>query len=249
MGRPIESLHGMNVKYSKRRRSFHLAIAFLVGITLAWIWLFVSNARVFRSESAAPIVIVDRNKGFDPSVADPDYDPEAVVKLQLSSLKATAKDPSQLVICFSLASPSNRLVTGPIEHFLEIISSNSYRPLIGHKIAMVGRADIQGPHASVMATVISQSGQTHAFQFRLSRITKSGELAADLENATGNPADEATDNPAGSLSKKAGLYWMTTGVSPLSLVPPQEKDASKQSDDNNVDEASVLAPANVLVLM
>lgn len=153
-----------------------ILVGCVVGATLAIIWF------VFFTQSAA--TNPSRSSGFlkdriNDSIAQPTLKPEDVVQLQLSSLQKSKTDPDAIVDCYSLATPSNRELTGPLSRFNGLVRSDAYRALIGHRKAIVGRPipiETLEPEArdasTLLVTVIDDSGVAQSFQFVLERQTE-----------------------------------------------------------------------------
>ncbi|MDA8745923.1 hypothetical protein N9N28_14940 [Rubripirellula amarantea] len=202
--------------------------AFFSGIVVGLAWFLWSSGfgqpllGTSSANSRVPIAAgVDLDEGFDPSIADPTLTPGEVVSKQLRSLKDAETNPKSLKVCYSLASPGNRSITGPIGRFADLFRDGPYFPLVGHQDAMIGRASIDGDEALVLATIVAKDGQTHAFTFRLSR-----QVAADLNGAA------IADNGQTDAAKPAGGCWMTDGVLPvLPITEPNKHDATQAPDE------------------
>ncbi|TWU46156.1 hypothetical protein Poly51_55510 [Rubripirellula tenax] len=203
------------------RRRFNgigLLIGSLIGALLAIVWFAVSlqsetgpgrsDVTGFSDvESIAPWAV----DGFDPTLARPDYSPVDVVRLQLASIRDSEKNPERLVVCYSLASPDNRRVTGPLNRFAKLFDDERYRPLLGHRSAMIGRAQIRDGVAAVMTTVIAGDGNAYAFHFLLSRHSPF-EIGIGAESAVPGTTDER------SPDEESEQCWMTNAVIPALQV-------------------------------
>ncbi len=209
----------------QRPKWFVGVAGFAIGLAFGIGWFFVTlNA----DQAKMPIVVPAGSGGevtggkvagskvtggeltiddFDPSVAKPTYGPQDVVRLQLTSLQKAASDPSALIVCYSLASADNRRVTGPMARFAELIRTDAYRPLLGHVSSMIGRPTMDGDKASVTATVISNGGQSCAYEFMLARYLRT----SDGDN------DDAK-------------CWMTYSVAPIFAAPLSSSDGFPETD-------------------
>lgn len=98
-----------------------------------------------------------------------DWTPEQVVEIQVRALQASGADPLAVADCFALASPENRLVTGPIDRFAKMIASPAYRPLTECKSYQVGQAVVHDRHAHVLVTLVDKQGKLNAYRFMLSQ--------------------------------------------------------------------------------
>jgi hypothetical protein len=111
------------------------------------------------------------------SSAPPDLSPNAslspqqVVEFQLDALRHNNEPTVDAGIerSFRFASPSNRLVTGPLSHFSEIVHSATYSALLGSQGSEVRGVIVQGNEAKVYVTVTSATGSQLNFLFMLSR--------------------------------------------------------------------------------
>lgn len=142
-----------------------------------------------------------------PEHASPQLTPEAVVNLQIEALRKSIADPAKVSICFQLASPSNRAFTGPLERFAEMVRQPPFSELAEAEGWQMGKAQVEGERASVLATTCNRKGLCTGFRFWL------------------------------SLQKEAPFTncWMTDEVEPLALVdfrgvPISDKSTSMQND-------------------
>ncbi len=171
----------------------HLAVSalfLLAGLATTRILIFLQGSAggtLFRSAEVADAT--DDDPDIDPKVADVGYTPEQVVELQIRSIQNSLTDPEKLRVCYSLASPANRSMTGPIARFAEMVVAPPYDQLALAKDWQVGKAEVKGIYAVVLATATSDD-DIHAFRFMLRQQSD-----APYEN-----------------------IWMTEGVEPLSQI-------------------------------
>jgi len=110
---------------------------------------------------------------FDNSlVPNPSLSPQDVVHFQLQSLRANTAGEG-VEATFRFASPSNKVVTGPLERFSRLFDAKQYRPMLNHQDAQVKLMNSDGTTAEVMAALVDSNGEYYWYQFRLSRQTKS----------------------------------------------------------------------------
>jgi hypothetical protein len=102
---------------------------------------------------------------------NPGLSPQQVVEFQLDALRHNDEPTPDAGIqrSFRFASPSNRLVTGPLSHFSEIVHSAPYSALLGSQASDVRGVIVQGSEAKVYVSVTSASGSQLNFLFLLSR--------------------------------------------------------------------------------
>jgi hypothetical protein len=102
---------------------------------------------------------------------NPSLSPQQVVEFQLDALRHNNEPTADAGIqrSFRFASPSNRLVTGPLSHFSDIVHSAPYSALLGSQSSDVRGVVVQGDEAKVYVTVTSANGSQLNFLFILSR--------------------------------------------------------------------------------
>lgn len=138
---------------------------FLLGFAGLFLGACLMLAYCFADESAEITQLLNEGT-IKPR---PEWTPEKVVAIQMAALKSSLTDPLGVADCFALASPSNRIVTGPIERFAVMLSSPSYRPLVDRKSCQIGKAVVNGGYAVVLVTVVQNDGRLLAYRFLLSR--------------------------------------------------------------------------------
>lgn len=104
----------------------------------------------------------------------PTLGPEDVVVAQLDALaSADPEGPSlaaPMEVVFRFASPSNRASTGPLSHFIEIVRSPTYAPLLAHAAARVEPARVcRDRHAQVDTEIRTDAGERVGYRFFLTR--------------------------------------------------------------------------------
>lgn len=102
---------------------------------------------------------------------NPDLTPQQVVEFQLDALRHNDEPTIDAGIerSFRFASPSNRLVTGPLSHFSEIVHSPGYSALLRSQSNEVRGVAVKADQARVYVTVTSANGSRLNFLFMLSR--------------------------------------------------------------------------------
>jgi len=112
----------------------------------------------------------------DPSPSPrPGLGPEDVVWIQLDALRDNDKKgkDSGIAVVFRFASPANQRVTGPLDHFTEIVKGPAYRPMLGHRVAGVGPMIVADDEALQRVTLIAADGRAIEYEFRLSKDPRS----------------------------------------------------------------------------
>lgn len=210
----------------QNRRFMVAALGLMIGAISAAIYFFAGSA--FMQSSVLAVDSDDgslqpggenvEDSGFDPTVADPSYSPQDVVGLQLESLRYAIADPAQMRVCFSLASPENRVLTGPLSRFVNLFRGQAYRPLLGHQSAMIGKVRVRGDQADMMVSVIAEDGQSYAYQFLMSRQTPVDTLdTVDEVDAFSEiePIDDVTEV---DRLDDSGKCWLTHSVYPVPVA-------------------------------
>jgi len=100
----------------------------------------------------------------------PELSPDEVIKIQLEALQNNdlTKDNKGIQICFRFASPHNQAVTGPINHFIELLQNPIYKPLVGFERAEFSRVAMIGRTAQQAVRLTHTSGTNSVYVFILS---------------------------------------------------------------------------------
>ena len=114
-------------------------------------------------------VTPDENRFIDSDIPKSHFSPAEVVALQVRSIRDSILDRTHLAVCYSLASPQNREVTGPFARFAEMIMTPPYDRLAVCQDWQVGGAAIERDYAAVLVSTVSKDGETTAFRFLLHR--------------------------------------------------------------------------------
>ena len=71
---------------------------------------------------------------------------------------------------FRFASPANRVATGPLDRFAQLVKTSVYSPMIGHRrVVERGSMHIEGDEARQRVVISSASGARVTYIFFLSR--------------------------------------------------------------------------------
>jgi hypothetical protein len=114
---------------------------------------------------------ISRTNASDEIVPSPAMSPADVVNFQLQALQHN-DDPapnSGIAKVFRFASPANREVTGPLDHFEQIIRSPAYAVLINARSSQIASTKVVANRAEVTVTVTSSLGKETGFTFILSK--------------------------------------------------------------------------------
>ena len=101
----------------------------------------------------------------------PDLSPQQVISIQLESLQNNdlSRGDQGMRICFRFASPGNQVSTGPVEHFIEMLKSPLYRPMVGFERAEFSEVSRTGNIAQQTVRLVRGKGESAVFIFMLSR--------------------------------------------------------------------------------
>jgi hypothetical protein len=102
----------------------------------------------------------------------PKLTPEDVIRLQINALSAEGPIKTRIQRCYEFASPANRLNTGPVKRFGEMIRQPKYAVLLDAKHFLVGRASVNGRQAHLLLTVVDSQGNLCLFRCLLSKQTR-----------------------------------------------------------------------------
>jgi hypothetical protein len=101
----------------------------------------------------------------------PKLSPEDVVRYQVNALQHN-DDPhpdAGIERTFRFASPSNKSVTGPLEHFVSIVKSAAYLPMINNRGSAVVGSRVDGDHAKVAIKITPYDGPQLTYLFVLTK--------------------------------------------------------------------------------
>jgi hypothetical protein len=124
-----------------------------------YLWFALAFAALAGSSSA---------QDLQPS---PSLTPQEVVQVQIDALRRNdvPNPDAGIERSFRFASPSNRQVTGPLAHFIAIVRSPPYSPLLNSISATVSEFQVEGDEAKVLVQIVSASGQEVYYLFLLSK--------------------------------------------------------------------------------
>lgn len=99
----------------------------------------------------------------------PSLSPTEVVELQLAGLSDPSPDGVGILQCYCFASPGNKIVTGPLERFGQMVRGGHYQCLSRPRAVLVGESLVRADVARVLVTVLDEHWQVRAFTFVLSK--------------------------------------------------------------------------------
>ena len=110
---------------------------------------------------------------------EPKLTPEQVVQYQVSSLQRNDDPHTDAGIerTYRFASPANKSQTGPLNHFVSVVKSPAYLPMVNNLASSIIGSKIEGDHAKVAIKVTPEKGAQLIYLFVLTR-----EHAGELSN-------------------------------------------------------------------
>jgi hypothetical protein len=104
-------------------------------------------------------------------VPRPDLGPEQVVQYQVSSLQHNDEPHTNAGIerTYRFASPSNKSQTGPLGHFVSMVKSPAYSPMVDNLASSIVGSRMDGDRAKVAIKVTPDKGSPLIYLFVLTR--------------------------------------------------------------------------------
>src|ERR1700751_2631501 len=102
---------------------------------------------------------------------EPKLSPEEVVQYQVRAFQHN-DDPQPdagIERTFRFASPSNKSQTGPLEHFVSIVKSGAYLPMVNNLASRVVGSRIEGDHAKIVIRITPEKGPDLSYLFVLTK--------------------------------------------------------------------------------
>lgn len=150
------------------RPSFYALIAFgaIVGVAnFFWSTDHAADDGI-AGLSSSELIGVDLG---DITFPHPKLAPEEVVRLQLAGLSDPSADGSGILQCFCLASPANRVVTGPLEHFGQMVRTGPFQCMSHPRAVLIGRPQHGEDVVRLLVTIIDEERAVRAFAFVLAK--------------------------------------------------------------------------------
>ena len=96
------------------------------------------------------------------------YTPQQVISIVLDSLQKNTDDDAGIATVFRFASPDNKLVTGPLSRFTQMIKSG-YPDMLNYKSVRYEAIDISGDIAAQALWLQTELGTEYGYAFKLSK--------------------------------------------------------------------------------
>jgi hypothetical protein len=146
-------------------------------ISICHIFIFVCLLAARRGVAAPtadnpatqPAVPVKPSDRLDSVKPDPSLGADAVVRIVMSALQQNDANDNGIEITFRFASPGNKQITGPLDHFKQLVKSPGYAPMLGCKSVEYGKIRIEGDNAVQGVRIIDATGAALVYIFQLSK--------------------------------------------------------------------------------
>jgi hypothetical protein len=128
----------------------------------AWLGLILGCS--IEAAAAGPASVPDLKP-------DPGLTPKQVIEFQLEVLRRNDElaDNRGIERAFRFASPNNRTVTGPLQHFIQIINQPDYSALLHSASYFVGQVEVENDQARSIVTITTTADERVRYVFILSR--------------------------------------------------------------------------------
>lgn len=102
---------------------------------------------------------------------NPALTPKQVIEFQLQVLQHNDELAQNRGIerAFRFASPNNRTMTGPLQHFIQIINQPDYSALLHSASYLIGQVEIENDQARSIVTITTAADERVRYVFILSR--------------------------------------------------------------------------------
>lgn len=132
--------------------------------------LFTAAYGEVPSAVAAPTQTSDALPG-DSRFPDPKLSPADVVRIQLQAMQANdvPHKNAGIEVAFRFASPRNKMTTGPLARFIDLVNNPVYRPMLNHRKVDFGQLEIEEDKAVQPVIVIGSNGERTGYLFALSK--------------------------------------------------------------------------------
>lgn len=152
-----------------------------VGRTL-WLILLIGYSEACELQKIAPskesklqpksqslITMEEQVYGPNDPKPSPLLPPEEVVKIQLRALKHNDSSNHGIAIAYRFASPENRLYTGPLSRFIQMLYNPLYAPMLNYETEELGEMKKRGNRAEQKVVLIDKTGRAYTYLFLLSK--------------------------------------------------------------------------------
>jgi hypothetical protein len=120
-----------------------------------------------------PTLAQESSSEVDPDSLHPNpkLSPAEVIRIQIEALghNDVPHKNAGIEITFRFASPGNKMATGPLDHFIQLVSGPVYRPMLNHQEARYGEIRMKGNEARQPVILTTKNGERVGYVFSLSK--------------------------------------------------------------------------------
>lgn len=115
--------------------------------------------------------------------------PAEVIAIQLNALQTndTPVRDAGIAQTFAFAHPDNKRVTGPLQHFAQMIKGPQYAMLLDHRSHEINEVARTDDEAIFAVTVTSKTGEVVGFRWALARVAEGEHAGAWMTTAVSPP--------------------------------------------------------------
>jgi hypothetical protein len=95
--------------------------------------------------------------------------PQEVVRIQMEALRYNDEKNRGIEIVYRFASPGNKVNTGPLPRFIDMINGQAYRPMLNYSAAEYGEMEVMGDQAAQRVSIVAEDGLIIVYVFVLSK--------------------------------------------------------------------------------
>lgn len=99
----------------------------------------------------------------------PELSPSDVIRIQLEALQFNDEQDTGVETAFQFASPGNRVYTGPLSRFKQIVRNPAYNIMLNHRMAYYEKVAVTGDIAQQRVRIVGKDNQMVIYTFILSR--------------------------------------------------------------------------------
>ena len=160
----------------REMRLFKLAMAMaLVALAALLVRYNLSDHATRRLVNADDLASANAIASDQPA-PNVDLTPAQVVRIQVEALRRNDDTDSGILTAFRFASPTNRRMTGPIEHFIQIVKSPIYQPLLHNVRVECDPVQVERDRARATVRVYDPAGHMACYIFLLGMQKQPGVL-------------------------------------------------------------------------
>ncbi len=144
---------------------------------------FLTAFAILTVLCAAPLQALDIQR------PDPALSAEDVVSIQLQALKNNDEPRKDAGIkqTYALAHPQNKMLTGPLPKFTQMLESPLYRMMLNHRAHTIEEVAQSDGRAVFGVTIVDAAGEVYKFRWTVQRIETGVHVGAWATTAVSPP--------------------------------------------------------------